>query len=341
MVVEKIVHRDEQRELDEQRQTAGHGVVIFALVKVGHLLIELLGIVLVLRLQFLHLGLQLRHPRRGERTLLGEREKQRLNQHSDQNNGHAIVRDEAVEEIEEEFKEILEPAKDSRSLHGIFQLEIGQTKAVFIRIFVFAELAGGLRPEIEVIGVGRRGSGEGTAQKPKRVGLLDERILAGLDFIAGNRGFRHGDEGKVLAGHRHPARARRNGRCRIGLRRLALLLAVDFGDVFAVISILGQLIEARADLRPQVDAVRDPVGSKHNRPAVRLLDAHRKAEHVFAFIERKDLLQHKGHFLITSGELSLEHARKHNRLSVVAKILRIHELTHGGKGRAERERKAV
>ncbi len=156
MVVEQVVHGDEKRELDEQRQAAGHRVIVFALVELGHFLVELLRIAFVLRLQLLDFGLKLCHPCGGHRTFLCKGIEQRFDEYRHQDNRDAIVRNEFIEEIKEEFEKILEPAQHSRSFHGIFQLEARQAKPVLVSIFIFPEFSRSLGAKIEVIGIGSR-----------------------------------------------------------------------------------------------------------------------------------------------------------------------------------------
>ena len=93
--VEHLVEREEHRDLDHDRQAAGHRVGADALVERHHLLVEPLLVVAEALAQLRHLRLEQLHLAHGAIGFVGEREEERLDEHRQQHDGEAEIADAA------------------------------------------------------------------------------------------------------------------------------------------------------------------------------------------------------------------------------------------------------
>ena len=97
-LAQRLVQRDEDRHLGQERQATPERVDLVLLVELHQLFVELLLVVLVLRLQLLHLGLRPLHGDHRLRLLGGEREEDQPHHDGEHDDREAGVRDDSVEE---------------------------------------------------------------------------------------------------------------------------------------------------------------------------------------------------------------------------------------------------
>ena len=108
-----LVEREEHRNLDRDRQTAGQRIDLLLLVE-RHQLLLLLGLVVgIARAQRRHLRLHRLHLRHRGIGFVGEREEGRLDQHGDDQDGDAEIADQMVEVVDHDEQRLgdeVEPA---------------------------------------------------------------------------------------------------------------------------------------------------------------------------------------------------------------------------------------
>ena len=100
-VQEGVVKGEEEGNLQDHRQAAAHRVDLLVAVELHHGAVEALLVVLVQRLQLLHFRLQLLHGLHGLVALVGQRPEDDLDEDGDQDDGHAVVVDPAVDQAQE------------------------------------------------------------------------------------------------------------------------------------------------------------------------------------------------------------------------------------------------
>ena len=158
-----LVEREEDRDLDQDRQAAGGGVDLLALVEGHHLLVELLPVVAEALAQLHHFRLQRLHLAHRAVGLVGQREEDQLDPDGERQDRQAEIAEHALEpgeRVEERLGEEVEPAE----IDGEVELR-----------------------EIEVVAVA-----------VQQMGLLGAReyMVAHRDAPAG----RHGDGGAQIVG---------------------------------------------------------------------------------------------------------------------------------------------
>ena len=112
--IERLVEREEHRNLDDDRQAARHRVGADALVERHHLLVEALLVVAEALAQLRHLGLKLLHLAHRAVGFVGEREEDELDDHRQQHDREAEIADQVIEEVERQEDRLgqeIEPAE--------------------------------------------------------------------------------------------------------------------------------------------------------------------------------------------------------------------------------------
>ncbi len=116
--VEHLIEREEHRDLDEDRQAAGHGIGADALVERHHLLVEPRLVLAEALAQLLHLRLQRLHLAHRAVGFVGEREEQPLDAQCEQQDGEAeaagrVVEDARGEEVERQEDRLGDPIEQA------------------------------------------------------------------------------------------------------------------------------------------------------------------------------------------------------------------------------------
>ena len=113
---DRLIKRDEDRELDDQRQTAAQRVDAILAVEAHLFLRQLLAVVLVFLLQLLQLRLKLLHRRRRTLLLRRQREGEQANQHrEDDDRQHHIVVEHRIQKGQQSDKWIEDKIHAGRS----------------------------------------------------------------------------------------------------------------------------------------------------------------------------------------------------------------------------------
>src|SRR5262249_20170559 len=120
---ERRIERYEYRGLDEHRYTATDRIHLLLAIHEHRLLVHAPGVVLVETADLLEARLQLLHAAHGPERLLGERPEDELGEHRHDDDHEAVVRNELVEECDEEKERAREgadpaPAELDRGLHA-------------------------------------------------------------------------------------------------------------------------------------------------------------------------------------------------------------------------------
>ena len=160
-----LVEREEDRDLDQHRQTAGDRIDLLALEQL-HLLLLLLHLVVgVFGLQFLELRLQRLHLRHRQIRLVGEREEGELDDDGDGQDREAEIADQLVEEVDQlkhRASDEVEPAPVDQ------KVELGDARVLLIAVEQLRDLGAG-----EDIGLGfARLAGLDRLRFAERIGLI-------------------------------------------------------------------------------------------------------------------------------------------------------------------------
>ena len=153
------IHGEENRHLQQQRQASSQGTDAFLLVKRPDLLVHLLGVALVLVPNLVDLGLQSLHARSGLEALVGQREKERLDQNRQQDDRHPVVRNETVEPIEGVLEDLREPAETQEArVEDLLEVQTREGEGVLALIVESGQDLPLLRPHVESEDVGVPGA---------------------------------------------------------------------------------------------------------------------------------------------------------------------------------------
>ena len=121
-VEKRLIEGDEHGKLNEDGQTASHGVDAVGLVELHHFAAERFLVVLVLLLQLLHHGLELLHLLHGLEALAGKRPEHDLDEDGQQDDGETPVAEEAFKEgekLEQRHRKEGEDAHVDGGLEGV------------------------------------------------------------------------------------------------------------------------------------------------------------------------------------------------------------------------------
>ena len=95
--MQHAIHNEEDRHLQQKRQTRGEGIDLVILIELHHLFVELLAVVFVLGLELLHLGLQALHLKHALSALQRERGDQHHDGERNERNSDRVVMRQRIE----------------------------------------------------------------------------------------------------------------------------------------------------------------------------------------------------------------------------------------------------